>query len=104
MNPKAYQYFPVLAIAALALFPQSGFCQDGKKPAAKKEAAKPAAKKSDWSIPWLEGTSINTATAVIKRFGRLQRNDVWDPPEGYSIGGIDYLSEQVLALDENKFS
>ena len=104
MNPKAYQYFPVLAIAALALFPQSGFCQDGKKPAAKKEAAKPAAKKSDWSIPWLEGTSINTATAVIKRFGRLQRNDVWDPPAGYSIGGIDYLSEQVLALDENKFS
>lgn len=103
MKPKAYQYFPALTMV-LVIFTQNGFCQDGKKPAAKKETVKPAATKTDWSIPWLEGTSFDTATIVIKRFGRLQRNDKWDPPPGYSIGGIDYLSKQVLALKEAEFT
>ena len=28
---------------------------------------------------------------------------MWDPPAGYSIGGIDYLATEVLKLDEKSF-
>ena len=46
---------------------------------------------------------MSKGTIVIKRFGRLQRNEIWDPPPGYDIGGIDYLANTVLALDEKSY-
>lgn len=96
MKSTSYQHLCLLSLT-LVLFSAGGFAQDAKK------KAPPAAKKSEWSIPWLKNTTIDTPTDVIKRFGRLQRNDIWDPPAGYSIGGIDYLGKQVLLLDEDKF-
>ena len=102
MKSATYQYFSVLTLS-LIIFCQSGLCLDGEKPAKKKEASSPAAKTAGWEIPWLEGTSLSKATIVIKRFGRLQRNEIWDPPAGYDIGGIDYLANAVLALDEKSY-
>ena len=64
MKSASYQYLCVLALA-LTLFSPGGFAQDTKK----KEA--PAAKETEWSIPWLKQPTIDTPTDVIKRFGRL---------------------------------
>jgi len=91
MKSASYQYLCVLVLALAVCCPRV-FAQEAKK------TSGPA-----WSIPWLEKTSLGKATIVIKRFGRLQRNEVWDPPAGYSIGGIDYLATEVLKLDEKSF-
>jgi len=92
MKSASYQYICILALAMAVCCP-GVFAQETAK------TAEPA-----WSIPWLEKTSLGKATIVIKRFGRLQRNEVWDPPAGYSIGGIDYLATEVLKLDEKSFA
>ncbi|MBL04389.1 MAG: hypothetical protein CMJ99_01975, partial [Planctomycetes bacterium] len=102
MKSAPYQCFCVLTLS-LTIFCQSGLCLDGEKPTKKKEASSPAAKTAGWEIPWLQGTSLSKGTIVIKRFGRLQRNEIWDPPPGYDIGGIDYLANTVLALDEKSY-
>ncbi len=91
MKSASYQYICVLALTLAVCCPHI-FAQETKK------TSEPA-----WSIPWLKNTSLGKATIVIKRFGRLQRNEIWDPPAGYSIGGIDYLATAVLKLDEKSF-
>ena len=59
-----------------------------------KAAGKKAAKKKgpEWKIPWLEGTSLTSETVVLKRFGRLQRNERWD--------NLQLLYEGVFSLPE----
>ncbi len=50
------------------------------------------AKKKGWQVDWLEGTTLSSKTVVIKRFGRLQRNELWE--------NIELLYTQVLGLDD----
>ena len=90
MKSASYQCLCVLALTLAVCCPAS-FAQETEK----KEG--PA-----WEIRWIKG-SFSKATIVIKRFGRLQRNELWDPPPGESLGGIDYLAAEVLKLDENSF-
>jgi len=46
-----------------------------------------------WSIPWLQGTTLSKRTIVEKRFGRLQRNEIWDDRPG---GDIQHLVTYIL--------
>ena len=91
MKSASYQHICVLVLS-LAVCCQGSFAQETKK----KEGP-------PWAIQWIKG-SLSKATIVIKRFGRLQRNELWDPPPGESLGGIDYLATEVLKLDENSFT
>ena len=90
MKSASYQHLCVLALA-LAVCCQGSFAQETEK-----------TEGPPWEIRWIKG-SLSKATIVIKRFGRLQRNELWDPPPGESLGGIDYLAAEVLKLDENSF-
>jgi hypothetical protein len=63
-------------------------------PAADKASgAKSGGKLPKWSIPWLQGTTLSKRTIVEKRFGRLQRNEIWDDREG---GDIQHLVTHIL--------
>ena len=79
------------AVAISVALPVSALAGDS---AAQKKGAKAGGKMPTWSIPWLQGTTLSKRTIVEKRFGRLQRNDIWDDRTG---GDIQHLVTHILA-------
>ena len=62
-----------------------------------------AQKAPEWAIPWLAGTKLSKKTIVTKRYGRLQRNEIWD---GRKSGDIEHLVNYTLEYlkpDDPKF-
>ena len=91
MKSASYQYICIVAMALTA------FCLGGC------EKEKESGPWKKWEIKWVAGGKFTQATKVVGRFGRLQRNELWGPLPGYSFGGIDYLADEVLALDLETF-
>ena len=95
MKSTSYQYICIVAMVLTA------FCLGGCEKETEKE--KEAGPWKKWEIEWVAGGKFSQSTKVVGRFGRLQRNELWGPLPGYSIGGIDYLADEVLALDLETF-
>lgn len=91
MKSASYQHICIIAVALSAFL--LGGCEKEKESGPWKE----------WEIKWVAGGKFNQATKVVGRFGRLQRNELWGPLPGYSFGGIDYLADEVLALNLDTF-